>query len=162
MFLHRGDWFHLCEGSHFQTDDGCIHMLLRNAGPESARNRSLYLVESRDNGESYSEPQALDFSDSSAKFYCMRLSDGRFAVIGNPDPGRNRCPLSIHLSEDGVCFDTCYDLATEELTKRFPGMYKGGSYGYPNAVEVDGVITVIVSICKEDVRVFRFALPPRR
>ena len=88
-----------------------------------------------------------------------RSEDGRYAVIGNPDPTGNRCPLSMLVSRDGVHFDTRYDIATEQVAKKFEGMYKGGVYGYPNAVEVDGVISVIVSVCKEDVRVFRFALP---
>ncbi|MCX7009658.1 MAG: sialidase family protein [Kiritimatiellaeota bacterium] len=38
----------LCEGSFYQTDDGVLHMLLRNAAKENTHH--LWLTESRDNG----------------------------------------------------------------------------------------------------------------
>ena len=154
----RGEKNHLCEGSHYQTDDGCIHMLLRNATPGVVDNKSLFLCESTDNGETYSEPQKPEFTDNNSKFYCMRLSNGKYAVIGNPEKRGMRCPLSILTSEDGVNFDTRYELATEEIPRKFEGLYKGGVYGYPHAIEVDGIVTAITSVNKEDVRVYRFAV----
>jgi len=154
----RNEKHHLCEGSHYQTEDGCIHMLLRNATPGTADNKSLYLCESLDNGMTYSEPQKLDFSDNNSKFYCMRLSNGKYAVIGNPEKRGMRCPLSILLSDDGENFDVRYEIATEEIPRKFEGLYKGGIYGYPHAIEVNGTVIAITSINKEDIRVFRFAI----
>ena len=45
------------EGSFFQTDDGVIHMMLRS---ESDR---LWVTESRDDGETWSEPVVTDHTD---------------------------------------------------------------------------------------------------
>lgn len=154
----RGDVPHVCEGSHFQTDDGCIYMLLRNTSVKSAAEKCLCLSKSFDNGETYTEPEKLPFTDNCSKFYCMRLGNGKYAVIGNPDQKGRRCPLSVLLSDDAENFDTRYDIATREIPRKFEGMYKGGVYGYPHAIEVDGKIHVICSINKEDVRVFTFSV----
>lgn len=155
----RGDPEHVCEGSHIQTHDGVIHMLLRNTTAHPAAEKFLRVSTSCDNGETYSEPEWTRFTDNGSKFYCMRLSDGRYAVISNPEQKGRRCPLSISLSDDAESFDVRYDIATEEIPRKFEGMYKGGVYGYPHAIEVGGRIYVICSINKEDVRVFSFVCP---
>ncbi len=152
----RGDSEHVCEGSHLQTGDGHIHMLLRNATPHPVKEKYLCLTESYDNGETYTAPKIIPFTDNGSKFYCMHLSNGKFAVISNPEQSGCRCPLSVLVSDDAENFDTRYDIATEVLPRKFDGMYKGGVYGYPHAVEVDGMLHVICSVNKEDIRVFTF------
>lgn len=153
----QGDVPHVCEGSHFQTDDGSIYMLLRNTAVKSASEKYLYLSRSFDNGETYTEPEKLPFTDNCSKFYCMKLKNGKYAVIGNPDQKGDRCPLSVLLSEDAENFETRYDIATREIPRKFDGMYKGGIYGYPHAIEAGGNIHVICSINKEDIHVFTFS-----
>ncbi len=154
----RGDGLHLCEGSFFEKD-GEILMLLRDAGKkENPNKRYLALSRSLDGGKTYLPLEETEFTDNNSKFYCMKLSDGRYAVISNPDPRGPRCPLSITISTDGENFTRRYDIAAEKLERRFEGMYKGGVYGYPHAIEVDGRIYVICSINKEDVVFFSFAL----
>ena len=150
--IMRGDGFSVCEGSYFEQH-GTVRMLLRNL-----REPVLCLSESHDNGETWSPVSLAEFSDNHSKFYCMRLSDDRFAVVSNPEPKGPRCPLAISLSEDGERFDLRCIIAAERLPRRHEGMYKGGIYGYPHAIEVDGMIYVICSINKEDIRVFRFPL----
>ena len=80
----------LCEGSFYQTDDGVLHMLLRNAAKQNTRR--LWLTESRDDGATWSEPVETNFSDTNSKFHCGRLPDGRFYVVSNPIGG-GRTPL---------------------------------------------------------------------
>lgn len=145
----------LCEGSFYQTDDGTIRMLLRATGPGFAG--KLWATESRDDGETWSPPAETDFSDNNTKFHFGRLPDGRFYYVGSPDPlprGR-RNPLVLSVSEDGVRFDKHYILGDETFDKRFEGMHKGGTYGYPHTLVHDGYLYVIVSIWKERVAVIR-------
>jgi predicted neuraminidase len=145
----------LCEGSFYQTDDGVLHMLLRNTGKHYARH--LWLTESRDNGVTWSEPVLTDFSDTNAKFHFGRLPDGRFYYIGNPIGG-GRTPLALSLSRDGVRFDRHFILGDTHYERRKPGEAKGGEYGYPHSLIHDGYLYVIVSRQKEAVEVLRVAL----
>ncbi len=153
----REDKLHLCEGSYFEMPDGEIRMLLRDAGKkENINERYLALSRSFDGGRTYSLPEETEFTDNNSKFYCMRLSNCKYAIISNPDVRGSRCPLSISISDDGENFTRRYNIATEKLSQRFEGMYKGGVYGYPHAMEIDGRMYVICSINKEDIAIFSF------
>ena len=136
--------------------DGVISMLLRDASRNPVELKLLKLSKSFDNGKTYTLPEKTDITDNNSKFYCMRLSNGKYAIISNPDQKGPRCPLSILLSDDCESFPERYNIATEALPRRFEGMYKGGVYGYPHAIEVDGRLYVICSINKEDVVQFSF------
>lgn len=142
----------LCEGSFYQMDDGVLHMLLRSGTPV------LWTTESDDDGAHWTPPQPTSFSDDVAKFHCGRLPDGRFYHIGNTDPRGSRNPLVLSLSKDGIRFDRHYVLADEPREMNYPGLHKGGIYGYPHSMVRDGNLYVIVSICKESVLVMRAAL----
>ncbi len=146
---------HLCEGSFYQTDDGVLHMLLRNT--DKTNTRRLWLTESRDNGTTWSTPVETGFTDTNAKFHFGRLPDGRFYYVGNPI-GRDRSPLVLSLSRDGVMFDHHFILGDTHYEMRRPGAAKGGQYGYPHTLIYDGHLYVIVSRRKEAVEVLRVAL----
>jgi hypothetical protein len=148
----------LCEGSFYQTDDNVLHMLLRNTGKSkgSAAHR-LWIAESRDDGASWSEPVATEFSDTNAKFHFGRLPDGRFYYVGNPI-GKGRTPLALSLSRDGIRFGEHYILGDEHYAQRRPGHAKGGEYGYPTSLVHNGWLYVIVSRQKEAVQVLRVRL----
>lgn len=145
----------LCEGSFYQTDDGVLHMLLRNTGKD--HRRRLWLSESRDDGAAWSEPVETEFSDTDSKFHLGRLPDGRFYCVGNPIGG-GRTPLVLSLSHDGIRFDRHVILGEGSYTQRRPGRWKGGEYGYPHTLVHDGFLYVIVSRQKEAVEVLRVAL----
>ncbi len=152
---HQGWSAALCEGSFYQTDDGVLHMLLRNTGRPNAHR--LWLTESRDDGATWSHPVETEFSDTNAKFHFGRLPDGRFYYVGNPIGG-NRTPLVLSLSRDGVHFNHHFILGDTHYQKRRPGGSKGGEYGYPHTLIHDGRLYVIVSRQKEAVEVLRVAL----
>lgn len=142
----------ICEGSFYETDDCVLHMMLRS------NTERLWCSESRDNGETWSEPVPTDFSDDCSKFHFGRLPDGRFYYVGNPIHGGGRNPLVLCLSDDGENFDQHYIIRDEPYEKKFAGLYKGGLYGYPHTLVYDGYLYVIYSKRKECIEVTRISL----
>ena len=97
------------EGSFFQTDDGVIHMMLRSEADQ------LWVTESRDDGETWSEPLMTGYTDGICRPHFGRLDDGRFFGLGTPDPSNPwaRTPAVLALSEDGVVFDRHFTVGDE-------------------------------------------------
>jgi hypothetical protein len=151
---HAGWPVPLCETSWFQTDDGVIHALFRS------RTSRLWLSESTDDGATWSEPVATDFSNGVSKFQFGRLPDGRFFCVCNPDHGSpsQRNPLTVELSDDGSRFDRSLVLGDEPFAAKRPGLHKGGDYGYPHALIRDGHLHVIYSRQKEAIEAVRVPL----
>lgn len=141
----------LCEGSYYETADGMIHMLLRSGAGR------LWVARSGDDGMTWTEPEPTQFTDNNSKFHFGALPDGRIYYVGTPDPlprGR-RNPLVLSLSEDGIRFDRHFILKDEPCERQFPGMYKGGDYGYPHTLVHDGCLHAVYSVCKEGVSALR-------
>ncbi|MFD0716153.1 exo-alpha-sialidase [Paenibacillus sp. GCM10027626] len=144
----------LCEGSFYEMGDGTVRMLLRS------NTERLWVTESRDGGETWTSPEVTGFTDNCTKFHFGRLPDGRYYYVGCPDPvpiGR-RNPLVLSLSADGNMFDRHYILGDESFGQKFPGLHKGGDYGYPHSLIHDGYLYIIFSIQKERVAVIRTAI----
>ena len=142
-----------CEGAFYQSDDGVLHMMLRTNQPR------LAVSESSDDGESWSEPALSSYTDCGSKTAFGRLPDGRWFGITCPEPGSARTPLILAASENGVVFDRHYVLGDAPATSpRFPGIHKGGRYGYPSYHLTEQTLWVIYSINKEDVALCRVAL----
>ena len=142
----------LCEGSFYETDDGVWQMLLR------CPDFRLWHTESRDLGETWSDPEPTDFIDDGSKTHAGRLPDGRYYVVSNPVPWSHRIPLNIHLSTDGENFDKHYILRDEPYEQRIEGFGKAGVYGYPHTLVHGDYMYVIYSKHKEDVEVTKFKL----
>jgi hypothetical protein len=143
-----------CESAFYQTDDGVIHMLLRNTGVKEIPHR-LWLTESRDNGLTWSDPVPSEFSDAGSKFHFGRLPDGRFYYVGNPL--RNRATLALSLSRDGVRFDQHFILA-EARAGSPRDSERWGVPAYPHSIVHDGCLYVIVSRNKSKIEALRVAL----
>lgn len=146
----------LCEGSFYQTDDGVIHMLLRDSTQPTAQ-RTLWVTESWDDGATWSQPVKTAFSDTRAKFHFGRLRDGRFYSVSNP-VGEGRNPLVLSLSRDGVVFNRHYLLADSSYEMKRAGRAKNGEYGYPHTMIHGAFLYAIVSRRKEAVEVIRMPL----
>lgn len=142
----------ICEGSFYQTDDDVIHMLLRS------NSDCLWHTQSRDDGATWSVPQATGYSDDNSKFHFGRLPDGRFYGVSNARIRGGRCPLDLYLSEDGENFDRHYIIRDEPYEMQIPGMNKGGIYGYPHTLIHGGYMYVIYSKRKEAIEVTKFPI----
>lgn len=146
----------VCEGSFYQTNDGVLHMLLRDT-TKVVSARHLWVTESSDQGVTWSAPVETAFSDTNTKFHFGRLPDGSFCYVGNPIGG-GRTPLVLSLSRDGVRFDRHFILGETHYERRRAGGSKGGEYGYPHSLVHDGYLHIIISRQKEAVEVLRVAL----
>lgn len=142
----------ICEGSFYQTDDDVIHMLLRS------NSRCLWHTESKDDGVTWSNPEATDYSDDGSKFHLGRLPDGRFYCVSNAKVRGGRCPLDIYTSEDGENFNKHFIIRDEPYQMQIEGMYKGGTYGYPHTLIHEGYMYVIYSKRKEAIEVTKFKI----
>lgn len=148
----------ICEGSLYEMPDSTLRMMLR-----TSKGR-LAVSESKDFGESWSEPKLTDFTDCGARFQFGKLPDGRYFALSCPDPNipescLRRTPLVLALSKDGNVFDRHYILGDEpDMPLRFPGAFKHGRYGYPYAYILDDNLFVVNSVGKEDVELRTFNL----
>lgn len=153
----RNDSVIYSEGSFFQTPDGLVHMMLRTEVSW------LAVSTSSDDGKTWSEPLRTDYTDNVARPCFGQLPDGRYFGMTTPSPEGRRTPAILALSNDGVVFDKHFILGDDAWRPmRFPGLNKGGRYGYP-WLYVDGAFGyMIYSTEKEDIGIGRFRLDDLR
>lgn len=90
----------------------------------------LFRSFSVDNGRTWSKPVRTNFPDARSKFNGLRMSDGRYILVSNPNP-QKRDPLALSISEDGMVF-----------TKM--GYLTGGRHiDYPHVMEHEGYLYVV-------------------
>jgi hypothetical protein len=90
----------------------------------------LFRSFSVDNGRNWSTPVRTNFPDARSKFNGLRMSDGRYILVSNPNP-QKRDPLALSISEDGMVF-----------TKM--GYLTGGRHiDYPHVMEHEGYLYVV-------------------
>ncbi len=102
----------------------------------------LYRAFSIDNGSTWNKPVRTNFPDATSKFNGLRLSDGRYVLVSNPNPQR-RDPLAISISEDGMVFTKMLYLVG------------GRRVDYPHVIEHDGYLLVAFSGGKQTVEVLK-------
>ena len=67
------------------------------------RSGFLYRAFSKDDGRTWSTPVKTNFPDATSKISGLRLRDGRYVLISNPNP-KKRDPLTLSISDDGLVF----------------------------------------------------------
>ena len=70
---------------------------------DQRRSGFLYRAISTDDGRTWSKPIKTNFPDATSKFSGLRLADGRYVLVSNPDP-KKRDPLTLSISDDGLVF----------------------------------------------------------
>ena len=102
----------------------------------------IYRSFSSDNGRTWSTPVKTDFPDARSKFSGLRLKDGRYVLVSNPNPIK-RDPLTISISKDGMVFDKMFYLV-------------GGRHvDYPHVIEHKGYLLVAFAGGKRSVEVMK-------
>ena len=121
--------------------DGKLMALFR----DNRRSGYLYRSFSADHGRTWGKPVRTDFPDARSKFNGLRLSNGRYVLVSNPNPLK-RDPLAMSISDDGMVFT------------RMGFLVGGRSVDYPHVMEHDGYLFVAFAGGKQSVEVLRIRL----
>lgn len=121
--------------------DGRLAAMFR----DGRRSGFLYRSISTDSGRTWSRPVQTNFPDATSKFSGLRLADGRYVLVSNPNP-KQRDPLAISISDDGLVFHTM-------------GYLVGGRWvDYPHVIEHDDHLFIAFAGGKQTVEVLRVRL----
>lgn len=148
--------FILTEGVVYQTTNRILHSLNRCYGP--GFNGYLWQSQSLNNGKTWSKPTESRFTNGVSKVSAGRLSSGYYYCVGNPDKDRNRTRLVLSLSKDGINFSRHYLIGEKPHKMIQPGRDKMGQYAYPDVLEYNHKLYIIVSRCKEAIEVITVPL----
>jgi predicted neuraminidase len=121
---------------------------------DNARSRRLYRAISADSGETWTTPVRTNFPDATSKFNAVKLHDGRYVMVSNPNPA-GRIPLCLAISDDGLVFRGLAVLLGEPTQPRYKGHAKSAGYQYPHLLDNGRNLYVIYAQNKEDIVVLR-------
>lgn len=129
--------------------DGRLTALYRdNSG------RRLYRAMGSRDGTVWTRPRRTNFPDASSKMAGLRLSGGLYVMVSNPRPdNKERSPLALSVSKDGLSFTALGILLDEPTSRRAYGNRKTPGYQYPQLLEHEGRLLVAYSRNKEDIEV---------
>ncbi|MCX6228184.1 MAG: exo-alpha-sialidase [Bacteroidia bacterium] len=103
----------------------------------------LFRSFSSDNARSWSHPVQTNFPDATSKFHGIRLKDGRYVMVSNPNP-KQRDPLVLSVSDDGQTFT------------KMGYLVGGGRVEYPHMIEHKGYILIAFnSYIKQKIEVLK-------
>ncbi|MEZ5384946.1 MAG: exo-alpha-sialidase [Prosthecobacter sp.] len=112
---------------------------------DNRRSGFLYRAFSTDNGRTWSKPVKTNFPDATSKVSGLRLNDGRYVLVSNPNP-KKRDPLTLSISDDGIVFTKMLYLV-------------GGRHiDYPHVIEHDGSLYIAFAGGKQSVEVLKVKL----
>jgi len=150
----EGEMSRELEPSWYVRPDGAAVMVFRDQGGNTMRKLGAV---STDEGQTWTDSEVTNVPDSRTKQSAGNLPDGTAFLVGNPTGTKNRYPLSILLSADGVTFDAGYTLRdAEDLPElRYEGEHKSAGYSYPKSVLWKGDLYVAYGTNKEDAELTR-------
>lgn len=112
---------------------------------DNHRSGFLYRSLSTDDGRTWSAPVKTNFPDATSKVSGLRLTDGRYVLVSNPNP-KKRDPLTLSVSPDGLVF-------TQMLY-----LVGGRHIDYPHVIEHEGCLFIAFSGGKQTVEVLKVKL----
>ncbi|MFO0426906.1 MAG: FAD-dependent oxidoreductase [Planctomyces sp.] len=121
--------------------DGRLMALFR----DNRHSGFLYRSFSEDNGRNWTVPVQTNFPDATSKMHGIRLTDGRYVLVSNPNP-KKRDPLALAVSTDGVTFQQMGYLVGDRRVD------------YPHVMEHNGFLFVAFSGAKQTVELLRIRL----
>lgn len=137
--LEEAEWYALPNGhlvAHFRTRTP----------------KRLMRMYSVDHGVSWTEPVVTNFPESGARHHGLRLSNGLYVLLVNPNP-QGRIPFAIAVSKDGLVYDRIANVRPEPTRARWEGRAKSAGYHYMRGYEHGGQLYTIYSVNKEDIEV---------
>ncbi len=112
---------------------------------DNRRSGFLYRAISTDDGRTWSTPVKTNFPDATSKISGLRLRDGRYVLVSNPNP-KKRDPLTLSISDDGLAFTKMLYLV-------------GGRHiDYPNVIEHEGHLFIAFAGGKQTVELLKVKL----
>lgn len=135
----------------------------RVAGPASLLS-NVWQQYTIDAGANWSAPVQSGIPNSPSETTGLRLTDGRFVVVGNPrymDANFARDPLFLAVTDvRSLTFTNVYDIVQGiGATPVYPGWAKGGGASYCHAVQVGNYLYVSYSCQKERICFSRVLIP---
>lgn len=121
--------------------DGNLMAMFRDNAASHFIHRSF----SSDSGRTWSRPVQTNFPDATSKFHGLRLKDGRYVLVSNPNP-KARNPMTIALSDDGMVFNQMFYVVG------------GRTIDYPHVLEHDGYLYIAHNSGKMSVEVERLRI----
>jgi hypothetical protein len=112
---------------------------------DNRRSGFLYRSLSHDGGRTWSKPTKTNFPDATSKISGLRLSDGRYALVSNPNP-KKRDPLALSISQDGLVFTKMICLVA------------GRHVDYPHLIEYDNCLFIAFAGGKQSVEVLKIKI----
>tara|TARA_B100001059_G_scaffold221906_1_gene245343 strand:+ start:6004 stop:7833 length:1830 start_codon:yes stop_codon:yes gene_type:complete len=131
--------------------------------------KSRMTISTRDGGMTWSEPSpSASFKYGGAKIWGQKLDNNQYALVYNPTDNKNRHPLGVASSDDGLNFNNLSLVHGEVPIKRYWGIEKrpgpqyvrGISEGNGNPPGND--LWVVYSVSKEDIWVSKIPVPISR
>lgn len=112
---------------------------------DNHRSGFLYRSFSADDGHTWSAPVKTNFPDATSKISGLRLRDGRYVLVSNPNP-KKRDPLTLSISADGLVFTKMLYLV-------------GGRHiDYPHVIEHEDSLFIAFAGGKQSVEVLKVKL----
>lgn len=136
--IEEPEWYTLPNGhlvAHFRTRP--IHRLMRS-----------YSI---DNGVTWTQPIVTNFPEASARHHGLRLSNGIYALLVNPNTSGQRLPFSIALSKDGLVYERIANVRSD-VPKTHNDKERPG-YNYMRGFERDGKLITIYSMNQQSIGV---------
>jgi hypothetical protein len=104
-----------------------------------------------DNGVTWTQPVVTNFPEASARHQGLRLSNGLYALLVNPNTSGQRLPFSIALSKDGLTYDRIAN-ARSDVPKTHNDKEKPG-FNYMRGFEHKGKLYTIFSMNQQSIGV---------
>lgn len=112
---------------------------------DNRRGGFLFRSFSIDDGRTWSKPVKTNFPDATSKISGLRLSDGRYVLVSNPNP-KKRDPLTLAISDDGLVFTKMLYLVGDR------------HIDYPHVMEHEGCLFIAFAGGKQTVEVLKVKL----
>ena len=109
---------------------------------DNARSGYLFRAFSTDFGRTWTRPVKTDFPDARSKFNGLRLRDGRYIIVSNPNPEK-RDPLALSISSDGIVFD------------KMGYLFGGRRIDYPHVIQHNDFLLIAFSGGKQSVEILK-------